>query len=227
MKLKSKKKSSRKKSKFSLYLVIGFLLFAGYVLFFHREKIAEKALEYRLNSIQEMYGEEVGLIAAQYGHAPEYYLALIMLESSGRSEIPSRFEPHVYDELKAVQNSKRKRYEHVSYRNIKNISDEGLRNLASSWGPFQIMGYKCLELKITVADIRGHESIRYGMMWINKNYGKRIKKKQYTNAFHYHNTGRLFPKNGKSMTHDPNYITNGLKYMAYYRQKRAKESTEN
>ncbi len=210
-----------------LYLFLGFFLFAAYILFFYRETITERAVQYRLDGVEKLYGEEVEEIASKYGHAPEFYLALIMLETSGRSEIPSRFEPHIYEELLRLQNGQRKKYEHVTYRNVKNISDGGLRNLASSWGPFQIMGYKCLELKITVADIRGPEAIRYGMYWINKNYGNRIKRKQYTNAFHYHNTGRLFPKNGISQTHDPDYIPNGLKYMEYFRQKRAKESAAN
>ena len=226
MKQGSKKKSRKKGSKF-LYLFIGFFLFVGYVLFFHRETITERAIQYRLDAVDKLYGDEVTRIAVKYGHAPEYYLALIMLESSGRSVIPPRFEPHIYEQLVLLQDNERKDYEHVTHRNVKNLSSNGLRNLASSWGPFQIMGYKCLELKITVADLRGSEAIRYGMYWINKNYGNRLTRKQYTNAFHYHNTGRLFPKNGMSLTHDRDYIPNGLKYMEYFRQKRLKEAAAN
>jgi len=201
----------------TLFLVL-FLGFAGYVVFFHTETISEKATEYSLNTINSMYGEQIDKWSQKYDLPPEYFKALIMLETSGRKKIPSRFEEHVYDELKAVQQKKRKKYEHVSYRKIKDAPDRALRNLASSWGPFQIMGYKCLELGITINDLRGDQSIEYGMQWIDKNYGKMLRRRQFKDAFHFHNTGKRFPKDGASLTHNPDYVINGLKYMEYFKK---------
>jgi hypothetical protein len=34
-----------------------------------------------------------------------------------------------------------------------------------------------------------------------------------------HNAGSPFPKNGKTKTHDPNYVKNGLKWMNYFKGK--------
>lgn len=217
---KKKQKTKRSIGLQSIVLAI-FLGFVAYVVFFHTEGISEKATEYSLNTINSLYGEEIDEFAEKHKLPPEYFKALIMLETSGRKKIPSRYEDHVFDQLKAVQNKKRKRYEHVTYKRIKNASDDALKNLASSWGPFQIMGYKCLELGITIQDLRGDYAIQHGMHWIKDNYGTMLKKKQFKDAFHYHNTGRRVPKDGKPLTHNPNYIINGLKYMEYYKQNSA------
>ena len=62
---------------------------------------------------------------------------------------------------------------------IKNINEAGLKNLSTSWGPFQLMGYKCIILGIYVKDIRGDNSVYWGVKWINKTYGKYLKKGRF------------------------------------------------
>ncbi|MFO7723093.1 MAG: hypothetical protein R6V49_07715 [Bacteroidales bacterium] len=159
------------------------------------------------------YGNEVEIFAAEFGLPSSYLLALIVLESSGRRIIPPRFEPHVYERLKEVQQGKRSSYEHVTPAHLADATDDALKNLASSWGPFQLMGYKCLLLGIRVRDIRGNDAIYWGIKWIDMTYGKELKEGNFKDAFHMHNTGRKYPRIGKPFTHDPAYVERGLKYM--------------
>ena len=173
------------------------------------------------------YGGEVSAFASQYKLPASYFLALIVLESSGRQVIPPRFEPHVYDKLKEVKQGKRKSYEHVTPSHIKDATDDALKNLASSWGPFQLMGYKCLLLDIKIKDIRGKDAIFWGIHWINLTYGKELKAGNYKDAFHIHNTGRKYPRHGRPYTHDPNYVQRGLGYMKQFEDRIAEVQLKN
>ena len=104
----------------------------------------------------------------------------------------------------------------ITHEMIADASDEALKNLAKSWGPFQLMGYKCLHLDVKVKDLRGDDALDWGAKWIKLEYGHLLRKKRYKDAFHYHNTGKTYPKSGIPKTHDPKYVDNGLKYMAYF-----------
>lgn len=167
----------------------------------------------------ENYKDSVLHAAETFNLPPEYLFALITLESSGKKMVPKRFEPHIYDRLKKVQSGQKERLENVKTRNLKGMPDGGLRNLSSSWGPFQIMGYKCFEMGIFVADIRGERSVYYGTRWIDENYGDELRKGNYKDAFHIHNTGRPYPASGSPATHNSQYVPNGLKLVRYFKQR--------
>ena len=49
------------------------------------------------------YGREIKILAGQFDLSKDFLMALIMLESSGRAEVPSRFEPAVYQKLKDIR----------------------------------------------------------------------------------------------------------------------------
>ena len=164
------------------------------------------------------YGREIKILAGQFDLSKDFLMALIMLESSGRAEVPSRFEPAVYQKLKDIQHHKLASLESIIYSDIADASDDALKNLASSWGPFQLMGYKCLHLDVKIKDLRGVNSLYWGVYWIDRTYGDYIRKGRYADAFHIHNTGHPIPKNGKYKTYDPNYIKNGLEYMEYFKE---------
>ncbi|MFO7867746.1 MAG: hypothetical protein R6U95_00430 [Bacteroidales bacterium] len=166
--------------------------------------------------IENLYGAHIKTEAGKYNLPENYFKALILLETSARKNIPHRFEPHVYKELLKVKKGLRKNYEYVTQKTLINMSDNAIRNLASSWGPFQIMGYKCIQLGIYVADLRGKQAIKWGIAWINENYGHLLRQKRFKDAFHMHNTGRIFPKNGISLTHNSQYVENGLYYMKQF-----------
>jgi hypothetical protein len=162
------------------------------------------------------YGRSIDSAAEVLGINPSYLKALCLLECSGRKVFQPRFEPHVFRRLRKVKFGELERYEHIRKEMLIDADDAALENLASSWGPFQLMGYKCLQLGIKVRDIRGEQSVFYGAKWILLTYGKYLKEGKYRDAFHIHNTGLPYPASGKPKTYDPQYCERGLSYMKYY-----------
>ena len=170
-------------------------------------------------AVIDNYGSDFRKFGKEFHIAPEYLAALCMLESGGRKPAGFRYEKHVYTRLQLVKLGLRRQYEHVKPADIGNAGDEALQNLATSWGPFQLMGYKCLLYNIYVKDLRSDEGVYWGVKWIKESYGSYLIKGDYKSAFHIHNTGRAFPKNGKSVTHDPKYVQKGLQWMQYFKGK--------
>ncbi|HIA05744.1 MAG TPA: hypothetical protein EYN71_03375 [Flavobacteriales bacterium] len=162
------------------------------------------------------YGSGVEKAAEKYGLPASYLKALIVLECSGKKPVQPRYERHVFKKLKKVRDQKGRTFEMITHEMIADAPDDALKNLAKSWGPFQLMGYKCLHLEVKVKDLRGDDALDWGAKWIKLEYGHLLRKKRYKDAFHYHNTGNTYPKNGIPTTHDPKYVDNGLKYMAYF-----------
>lgn len=173
-----------------------------------------------LQGIEKHFGNEIENCAREFKLPSSYLKALIALECSGNPNPPSRFEKHVFASLKKVRDGQLRNYGSIRRRTIKDASDGALKNLASSWGPFQLMGYQCIEMGINVKDIRGKERLYYGVKWINKRYGKYLKKGQYRDAFHIHNTGRPVPSSGKTHTYDPKYIPNGMSFIQFFENKK-------
>ncbi len=170
------------------------------------------------DAAMENYGGDIRRLAQKYDLSQEYLMSLIMLECSGRRNVPPRFEKSVYKRLQDVKAGK-KTLEGISVDDLRDANDDALRNLASSWGPFQLMGYKCFHLNIQIKDLRGDNSLEHGVEWINSTYGDYIRQGRFADAFHIHNTGRPVPKNGKCQTYDHNYVPNGLMYMEVFRER--------
>ena len=141
-----------------------------------------------------------------------------MLETSGRVPVTSRFEEHVYEKLKLVKKGVKPQYEHITTAMLRHVSDVSLRNMATSWGPFQIMGYKSVQLKIKLHNLHGKDAVYWGMKWINEDYGYLLRQGRYKDAFHFHNTGREYPLTGEPQTYDPSYVSHGLKYMTFFKK---------
>lgn len=164
----------------------------------------------------ENYGSEIDKYAKKFQLNSSFLKALCMLECSGRKPAKSRFETQVYRKLNWVKKGLVENFEHVKEKHLRDADESALINLATSWGPFQLMGYKCILLDIKIKDIRGEEGVYWAIKWINETYGTYIKKKKYKDAFHIHNTGRPIGKNGSIITYDPNYIANGMKWIDYF-----------
>jgi len=158
------------------------------------------------------YGEELERLATEFELPAEYLKALVILESSGRKKVPSRYEKHVYNRLLNLKNGKRKRYENLRPHHLKDASNAALKNLASSWGPFQLMGYKCLALGVNISDIRGDDALYWGVFWINNEYGDYLRQNKFEEAFRIHNTGSPTGK-----TYNSNYVSEGLTHIAYFK----------
>jgi hypothetical protein len=162
------------------------------------------------------YGIDIDNACAKYNVSPSFIKALCVLESSGSKPSGNRFEPHVYKALKKLKQRKLTKYGIINPTMLKDASDEALKNLATSWGPFQLMGYKCFELGIKVNDIRGDDSIDWSVKWISQSYGNYLGEDKYADAFHIHNTGKPIPKSGRHLTYNKNYVKDGLEYMDYF-----------
>ena len=172
---------------------------------------------------EENYGAEIDKLAARFDLSPEFLKALIILESSGLKHVKPRFEKHIYRRLQNVRDGKLENLENITRKDIHDATDEALKNMASSWGPFQIMGYKCIWLDINLADLRGDDAVYWAVKWIDLTYGDYIRKGQYKDAFHMHNTGKPYPSSGKPKTHDPKYVQNGLGYMKNFEELKSKK----
>ncbi len=162
------------------------------------------------------YKDEVDKYAKEFDLPSSYLMALIILECSGKRKIKPRFEKKIYQQLKLLKKRKILKFENLSPETVKDATDQALRNMASSWGPFQLMGYKCTFLNIKLREMRGDNAIYWGIRWINITYGKYLRKGLYKDAFHLHNTGKKYPEDGISKTFDPDYVEKGLQYMKYF-----------
>jgi len=166
---------------------------------------------------EQNYGEQVREISNEMDLPYEYLMALAVLECSGEKPSGQRFERHVFNELMKVKEGKRKKYEMATREKLESLNEDEIRALATSWGPFQIMGYKVFELDISIEDLSNDDDACYeGARWIKKQYGRYLKKKKWKDAFHIHNTGKRFPLSGKPQTHYPYYVSDGLRYMKFY-----------
>ena len=169
-----------------------------------------------LQQTAKNYGNELDDLAKQFNLPAPYLKALVTLECSGMKRFNPRFERHVCLRLKQVKAGKHGKYEHVTKRHLSDATDEAIENLATSWGPFQIMGYKCVELDIKIKHLRGDSALYWGVKWIDEEYGNYLRQGRFKDAFHLHNAGTTFPRNGRPRTYDPNYVRNGLKYIDYF-----------
>ena len=193
-------------------LTFGYLQYKGYLTDIKNSLKNKSSSSTALSN----YGEDVKIAAMEFDLPYSYLMALIQLECGGKKPAGSRYEKHVFKRLKDVRDGNRDNYENVTPRHLEDASDAALKNLATSWGPFQLMGYKCILLDVKIKDIRGEESVYYGAKWIDLAYGERLRKNEFKDCFHIHNTGRPYPRNGKPTTHDPQYIPRGLSAIEEY-----------
>ncbi len=188
-----------------IIIIIGYWLFTKFL-----KPISDR---HSLYKVRKNYGEQVDKICQTRKLSSAFFKALIILESSADERPKSRFEKHVFERLKQVQAGKRKKFTGLYQKDLRKYSDSELKMLATSWGPFQIMGYHSIRMGINVDDLRGKNAVKYGIQWCEENYGRYLRNHQFRDAFHIHNTGRPFPKHLIPQTHDPAYVFKGLAFM--------------
>jgi len=220
--LKNKKNRKKNDSKSKVHsfavkaVIVSFSVACIYFLFFFKLKPSDPLTIFKLDSIETNYASEIEAICKEKDLPPHYFKALIMLETSGKVPAGQRFEPHVYEKLIKLRNGSLKRFEDIRARDLKGLSREEIKRLATSFGPFQIMGYKSIKISCPVSDLYNKKAIPTGINWIEEEYGWLLEQERYSDAFHYHNTGRLHPLNAEAQTHSPDYVKDGLKYMNYF-----------
>lgn len=143
---------------------------------------------------------------------PEYLAALISLESHPPGNRDSqRFEPAIYERLRDLKYTARP-FARIDRADIRTLSDEQLRRLATSYGLTQIMGYHCLTLGCSIDDLSGPYHLNWAIAYMREHYGRQLRKKEWEAAFRIHNTGH---PQGKTSRRD--YAERGLARMEYYR----------
>ncbi len=210
-------------------LVIAILLFMTVFITVNLNKIARyfnyspaaTAINLPSNDMERAminYSDDVLEASKEFNLPYEYMMALIVLECSGNKPSGERFEKGVYRRLLQVQSGERKKYENIRKKHLVDCEDGAVRNLASSWGPFQLMGYKCVAMDIKIKDLRGSSAVHFAAMWMDKEYGKHLRKGHFKDSFHIHNTGQKFPRSGVAKTHDPKYVDKGLNLIEYFKK---------
>jgi len=228
--MKIKKKAIKKKKINWLPLsCLCLVIFAILFSLFYKNYIGELQKKYFKNINTAQYTKSLLLVNQNYGDSINKYAniykldscflkALVMLESGGQKVIRPRFEKHIFVRLKKLKNNEIAQYEGIFPKDFVKITDEKLKIYASSWGPFQLMGYQMIYMKKPVEILNKKEGIKYSIAWINKEYGHLIRAKKFKDAFHRHNTGSNYPKFGPPQTHDPQYVNKGLKFMLFYKK---------
>lgn len=171
------------------------------------------------------YKDEMLELSEKFDLPYEYLMALLVLECGGEKPAGHRYEPGIMKKLEKVKSGTYKKFENIFPHHLEGCDDNCLENLATSWGPFQLMGYKAIPLGVSVSSLRDEEeAAEIGVKWIQQEYGHFLEKKKFKDAFHYHNTGDRFPLSGKSRTHNPYYVSDGIRYMKYFEKRKSKSS---
>ncbi|WP_448519791.1 hypothetical protein [Rhodoflexus sp.] len=178
------------------------------------------AVAFALRKVDTNYGTQVDALSVKLGLPANYIKALILLECSANDPPGSRYEAQVFEKLQAVQRGEIAAYSGIRQEHLRGKSRTTLQQFATSWGPLQIMGYHSIHLGIHIDELKGDKSLYHGMKWVKQNYGHLLKKKAYQDAFHFHNTGKLYPKFGPPLTYDRYYVGNGLLYMQKLAQRK-------
>ncbi|OJJ23742.1 hypothetical protein BKI52_05170 [marine bacterium AO1-C] len=207
----------------SLIWILLFGIFIAFIVWIRQQNGSVKLHQSSVELTNQNYGAQVDQFAQEMGLPAAYFKALIVLECSGERPPKSRYERHVYKRLRNVKSGRRKRYGSITKKTLRKFSNQKLKELATSWGPLQIMGYQSLAMKIPVSRFQEEFSLYYSMQWAKNTYGSYLKKGKYADAFHIHNTGKPLPASGRPRTYDPNYIKKGLKYIKIFEGKENKQ----
>lgn len=147
---------------------------------------------------------------------PTAFLAgLISVENAGLDPDAKRFEPGIFSKLKRVHDGKLSQFNGIKRSDLSGLSEAALRNLATSFGLTQIMGFHVIATfknTITVDDLRDPaQHLNFGVQFIKKEAGPHLANRAFDKVLRIHNTGK---PNG--VTFDPNYVANALGVMREY-----------
>ncbi len=157
--------------------------------------------------------EEIQRAALGTDVAPEYMAALISLESSPPGNRDSeRFEQHVYEKILALKHEGTA-WGGLNRKQVRRISDNELRKLATSYGLVQIMGYHCLQLGCEIDELTGPYQLQWAAAYMQFHYGRQAKRSDWEDCFRIHNTGRPDGRTGRR-----DYVERGIVRMEYYRE---------
>ncbi len=200
--------------------------------------------------VERVFGRCHGSIlpACAYSSVPPQFLGALTANESGGNPKAARFEPGVYDHLKAVAAGKSPAYSgvqtkdldaeiaevlhpksgdfHARYlspvfganhrQEIAALEEEALRELSTSWGFTQIMGYHMLGRNAGVQDLldpQFHFRLAIELLAEFAEHFQLDLASEFREMFRCWNTGGPYGK-----THDPQYVEKGLQRMEIYRE---------
>lgn len=141
----------------------------------------------------------------------EYMAAIISLESHPPGNPDSkRFEPKIYERLIDLRDHNRS-FGFIKRSSVKNLSDDSLKDYATSHGLTQIMGFHCFKLGCTIEELGSKDHLIWAIGYMQMSYSKSAKQKDWPSCFRIHNTGT---KTGKTSRND--YVERGMIRMKYY-----------
>jgi hypothetical protein len=163
-------------------------------------------------SIYQKFNKEIALAVLGTDVSGPYLAALISLESHPPGNASSsRFEQGIYDRLLLAKAGQP--YGSINARTLARYGDQELRDLSTSYGLTQIMGFHCLNLGCDIKDLKSKYHLQWAVAWMQRSYGRHAAKKDWEACFRIHNTGR---PSGKTTRAD--YVERGLARMQYYRR---------
>lgn len=125
----------------------------------------------------------------------------------------TRFEPGVFHKLTAVRDGLMSRWSGIVTRDLNGLSDAAIRNLATSWGMTQIMGWHLIHnLKGTIQDLRDPDKhLHFTVQLLVLTASVHLKNGRFDNVLRIWNTGSA---NGK--TYHDDYVDNALLVKKHY-----------
>lgn len=178
----------------------------------------EKQAEAKARQIFTRFGGLIHL-ACSNSIVPEDFLAGFIGVEAGidrtgqiRPEA-TRFEPGVYHKLTAVRDGLMSRWSGIVTRDLNGLSDAAIRNLATSWGMTQIMGWHLIHnLKGTIQDLRDPDKhLHFTVQLLVLTASVHLKSGRFDNVLRIWNTGSA---NGK--TYHDDYVDNALLVKRHY-----------
>lgn len=128
--------------------------------------------------------------------------------------VPSRFEPHIYNELVDVQQGLKPNYGSITTLMLVGLTDDDIKARASSWGLTQIMGYETLAWGVPLSDlINAATHYKYTVRLLAafaKEFNLDVTQ-DFEAMFRCWNGGHP-----TANTFDPQYVPNGLNRMALW-----------
>lgn len=153
-------------------------------------------------------------------YIPPKFIAGLIANESGRDSKgkikpeATRFEAGVYRHLIAVRDGTQKSYNKIVKADLRDATDDAIRNLSTSYGITQIMGWHCIHnLHCTIADLRNPDKhLFYTVKLLQLNgFPKNATEARMDKEMKEWNTGSEVGK-----TYHENYVPNAQKVRAYY-----------
>ena len=153
--------------------------------------------------------------ACKYSSVPPEFLAALIAGESGGDPSARRFEKSVYNKFQNVLRGYVGSYANLSKGDLGALGDAAIRDLATSWGLTQVMGYHTARRPGGVAILKDPETHLKFALGLVAEFAERFQLSvttEFTEMFRCWNTGR---PNGQ--TYDPKYVERGLARLETYR----------